>query len=402
LHNPDAKRPNPAAGKYPIAAAVLALLLAGVIMPSPLYELYRRNFNLTPAEITLVFAIYALSLIPSLIFLGGISDQIGRRRTMLVGIVLLALGSLVLAFADGLIWLIIARVLQGLAMGVSLGAAIAAITEWMTEKQRKHASQVVVISTGVGAAFGALLGGILGQYSTQGSTLPYLIHIALLIVVGAAVATVPSCPHVHPSLHSSVLRVPSAIRRPFFIASGQTFISWGTIAIFLSLVPTFLNNSLDLHNLVVGALVVAVIQLGSILASLVGERLGNRQAIIVAMLVLGAGMWSLLLSEPTHAHALVGIGALLVGVANGLSYLAGLRIIQEIAPPDHRAEVTSAFLVASYSGFSLPALAVGFAANYIGLYPALVVAAIALGVIALTVIALTTERNLKAPTPAAT
>ncbi|MDQ6825291.1 MAG: hypothetical protein M3007_07500 [Candidatus Eremiobacteraeota bacterium] len=71
-----------------------------------------------------------------------------------------------------------------------------------------------------------------------------------------------------------------------------------------------------------------------------------------------------------------------MGIANGLSYLAGLRIVQEIAPPDHRAEVTSAFLVASYSGFSLPALAVGFAANFIGLYPALVVAAIALGVIA--------------------
>jgi hypothetical protein len=88
-----------------------------------------------------------------------------------------------------------------------------------------------------------------------------------------------------------------------------------------------------------------------------------------------------------------------VGVANGLSYLAGLRIIQDIAPPDHRAEVTSAFLGASYSGFSLPALAVGFAANFIGLFPALVVAAIARGIIALT-----TDRNLKvkAPTPGAT
>src|SRR5215469_16205012 len=109
---------NPAAGKYPIAATAMGLMLAGSLMPTPLFELYHRLWGLTPAEISLIFAIYAGSLIPSLLFLGGVSDSIGRRRTILLAFVGMALGALIFAFADGLIWLIIARIVQGLAMGI--------------------------------------------------------------------------------------------------------------------------------------------------------------------------------------------------------------------------------------------------------------------------------------------
>ena len=108
---------NPAAGRYPIAALALALMLAGTLLPTPLFELYHRTWNLTPAEISLVFAVYAASLIPSLIFLGGLSDSIGRRRTILLAFAVLAVGSLIFAFADGLPWLIAARIVQGVGMG---------------------------------------------------------------------------------------------------------------------------------------------------------------------------------------------------------------------------------------------------------------------------------------------
>src|SRR6202012_1624439 len=74
---------KPAAGKAPIAMLALALMMMGVLMPAPLFELYPLTWNLTPASISIIFAVYAASLIPSLLLLGGISDLIGRRRTML-------------------------------------------------------------------------------------------------------------------------------------------------------------------------------------------------------------------------------------------------------------------------------------------------------------------------------
>ncbi len=389
---------NPAAGRYPIAAVAMALMLASSLLPTPLFELYHRTWNLTPADTSVVFAVYAASLIPSLLFLGGLSDSIGRRRTILLAFALLAIASLAFAFADGLRWLIIARIIQGLAMGIGTGAAAAAIREWTTEAQRVHAPAITVLATGGGSAFGALLGGMLAEYGPHPTALPYLVMIGLLACGAIAVATVPSCPHLHPAGLSATLHVPASIRRPFMIAATQSFIGWSTFAIFIALVPAFLSRALNLHSLLVGAFVITIVQIGSVSASLSAQKLPPRTAIIGAMLALGAGVWLLLIAISLRAELLVAIAALIAGAGGGVSYLSGLSIIGTIAPPEHRAETLSAYLVACYLGFSIPALGIGIASTYFGLTPAFITAAIILGIIAITISLLTTTRNLT-PTP---
>jgi MFS family permease len=386
---------NPAAGRYPIAVAAIALLIAGVFMPTPLYELYHREWNLTPGEISFVFAVYAASLIPSLLFLGGMSDGIGRRKTLLIAIAIAVLGALVFALASGLWWLIAARVLQGVSLGIGLPTAVAAVREWMVDAMGPLAGTLAIVGTSVGSAFGALLAGVLAEYAPLPNALTFLVYIVLLAMLAAAVASVPSCPHLGPASHRNFPTIPRAIRRPFFVASGESFIGWATLAIFVSILPSFLAQGLGVHNLLLGALVVADMQLGMLVASLTGRGLRNRVAIILAMLCLGAGFWILLFAAPYHVYALLVIAIFVAGFGNGLSYLAGLNIVNAIAPPDRRAETLSAFLVVCYVGFSLPALSVGIAADYVGLYAAIVGGAIALGVIAVAAIFLTTERNLQ-------
>jgi MFS family permease len=255
---------NPAAGRYPVAAAALGLMLAGTLLPTPLFELYHRMWNLTPAEISLVFAIYAGSLIPSLLFLGSLSDRYGRRRTILLALGLLALGSLIFAFAHGLWWMIGARIVQGVGMGIGTGSAAAAVREWMNEADRPRAGAVTVVAVSAGSAAGALLGGVLGQFAPFPLVLPYVVHIALLACGAIAVAMVPSCPHLQSAVdHSPIPQIPRTIRRPFFIASVESFIGWATFAIFVALVPSFLARALDLHNLLVGATVITLIQAGT-------------------------------------------------------------------------------------------------------------------------------------------
>ncbi len=87
------------------------------------------------------------------------------------------------------------------------------------------------------------------------------------------------------------------------------------------------------------------------------------------MLALGAGVWLLLIAISLRAEVLVAIAALIAGAGGGVSYLAGLNIIGAISPPEHRAETLSAYLVACYLGFSIPALGIGIAATYFGLTP---------------------------------
>lgn len=386
---------NPAAGRYPIAVAAIALLIAGVFMPTPLYELYHREWSLSPSQISIVFAVYAASLIPSLLFLGGMSDGIGRRKTLLIAIAIAALGALVFAFASGLWWLIAARVLQGVSLGIGLPTAVAAVREWMVDSMRSLAGTLAIVGTSVGSAFGALLAGVLAEYAPLPNTLVFLVYVVLLVVLAAAVASVPSCPHLGPASHRNFPTIPRAIRRPFFVAAGESFIGWAVLAIFVSLLPSFLAQGLGVHNLLLGAIVVADMQLGMLIASLTSRGLSNRVAIILAMLFLGVGFWILLLAEPHHVYALIAVAIFVAGFGNGLSYLAGLNIVNAIAPPDHRAEMLSAFLVVCYIGFSIPALGVGIAADFVGLYAAIVGGAIALGVLAVVSILTTTDRNLK-------
>jgi MFS family permease len=386
---------NPAAGRYPIAVAAIALLIAGVFMPTPLYQLYHREWGLTSGQISVVFAIYAASLIPSLLFLGGISDGIGRRKTLLIAIAIAALGSLAFAFASGLWWLIAARAFQGVALGIGLPTAVAAVREWMDEVMRPRAGTLAIVGTSVGAAFGALIAGILAEYAPLPNTLSFLVYIVLLAGLAVAVASVPSCPHLGPASHREFPTIAPAIRRPFLVASGESFVGWATLAIFVSLLPSFLAQGLDLHNLLLGAVVVANMMFGMLVASLTGRGLRNRAAIILALLGLGAGFWILLLAEPHHVYVLLIAAIFIAGYGNGLSYLAGLNIVNNIAPPEHRAETLSAFLVVCYLGFSLPALGVGIVADQVGLYRAMVAGAIALGVIAVVMILVTTDRNLR-------
>ncbi len=387
---------NPAAGRYPIAAAALALLLAGVFIPSPLYQYYHAQWGLTPGEISCVFAIYAASLIPTLLYFGGISDAIGRRKTLVIAIGIASLGALTLACASNLWWLLGGRVLQGIAIAIGTPTATAAIREWMETSMQERAGTVAIVGIALGSAFGAALAGLLAQYAPWPTVLPFLVYIALSGIMVLIIRTVPSCPHCVKAAHRGLPKIGPAIRRPFAVAASASFVGWGVISIFVSLVPSLLDAALGVHSLLVGSFVVCGVQVGQLLAAAVAAHFSNRAGIVTALLALGAGVWTLLLAVPHHVFALLVVAIVIVGLGNGLAYIAGLNIVNAIAPPEHRAETLAALFVSSYLGFSIPALTVGVAANHVGLYVAIVGAGIGLGVVAVAIMLALTQQSLEA------
>jgi len=62
-----------------------------------------------------VFGIYALAVLAALLTVGSLSDYVGRRPVLLSAIVIQAAGLVVLSQANGLLELVIGRILQGLA-----------------------------------------------------------------------------------------------------------------------------------------------------------------------------------------------------------------------------------------------------------------------------------------------
>lgn len=132
---PPARTPglqSPARGSIrPMIVVWIAwvVLMAGVNLPTPLYAVYSERFGFSSAVLTAVFALYAFVLVPALMLLGQLSDRLGRRIVLLMGLAAGAAGLIVFALAESTAWLFAGRVFQGLAVGMASSAATAALVE---------------------------------------------------------------------------------------------------------------------------------------------------------------------------------------------------------------------------------------------------------------------------------
>src|SRR5919199_1291614 len=111
-----------------VAGALFVMLLDGNL-PTPLYGVYREAFGFSATTLTLIFAVYALALVPSLLVFGQLSDRVGRRPVIVGGLAVAALGLVVLAGAQSTAALLAGRVVQGIALGAAVGTVPAALVE---------------------------------------------------------------------------------------------------------------------------------------------------------------------------------------------------------------------------------------------------------------------------------
>jgi MFS family permease len=78
-------------------------------IPTPLYPIYQKAFDLSDLTLTLVYAVYVLGNLVVLIVFGGLADRIGRRRTILAAVVLTFASTAAFAAASSVAWLFLGR-----------------------------------------------------------------------------------------------------------------------------------------------------------------------------------------------------------------------------------------------------------------------------------------------------
>src|SRR5882672_8636774 len=88
-----------------VVTAVVAHTLWTSAAPSMTYRLYASEWSLTPTVTTAMFAVFPIVVVTVLICFGDISDYIGRRATILVGLVFSLLGTACFAIALSVPWI---------------------------------------------------------------------------------------------------------------------------------------------------------------------------------------------------------------------------------------------------------------------------------------------------------
>jgi EmrB/QacA subfamily drug resistance transporter len=158
----------------------------------------QRELGFTVGERQWVVTAYALAFGSLLLLFGRISDLLGRRTTLLLGLGAFAAASALGGFAPTFGVLVAARAVQGAAGAMIAPAALALLSTTFTEtRERGRAFAVFGGVSGSGAAVGMILGGVLTQYLDWRWTLFVNVAIAAIAISGAVIL-IPHQPAVSP------------------------------------------------------------------------------------------------------------------------------------------------------------------------------------------------------------
>jgi MFS family permease len=335
--------------------------------------------------LTLIFATYAIVLVPSLLVFGQVSDRLGRRVVILSGLALAVVALALFAFAQGIAWLFAARALQGLAVGAISGTATAALVELEPAGDRRRAALPSGIAQAGGSGTGVLAAGALAQWAPAPRMLCYLLWLAMTVACALSVLTIPEPVRRAKEWRMQRPSVPATIRAPFARASLAAAAFWAVAALYLSIVPSYVRKLLSTHDLALVGALSALVLIASCAGQLLTQRpaLSNRVAQAAGLALLAAGLALLVIAFPMHSLALVLASATLAGLGHGVGFLAAQTEINELSPVNRRGEVTSAFVCCIYAGVAAAVIAVGLLTVRVSLVDA--VAGFAIGIAAVAV-----------------
>ena len=338
-----------------------AVTMMGTTLPTPLYPIYATELGFTTLTVTVLFAVYAIGVVTTLLLFGRLSDHIGRKPVLLAAVVLAAASAVLFLLPPSLPLLVTARVVSGIAAGLMSGAGTAAVIDLFGVQRKSVAGTVAVAVNTGGLALGTLLSGILADLTSDALTVPYLVH--LVLAVGAALALAMGVPSTPRTTNASGWlqrpQVPRAIRSAFMravLAAGSGFAVTGVLTAVSGLL---LAGHLHVRSHTAAGGVVFLAFSGMAAGQLLARRLAPTRAQVVGCvgMVLAAGLIAVALTAPSLAALLA--AAVIVGVSGGMCLLAGLAMTVEQVAVEQRGAVSSAFFAGLYTMLAVPAVGVG-------------------------------------------
>ena len=368
---PPARRPLPRSVAYLLAAAAIGLALFASGTPSPLYGTYAELWGFDSLVLTLVYATYAFGVLASLILAGRLSDEVWRRPVLIIALATLAAVTVPFMVADSVVWLFVARGIQGLATGLVLSAAAAALLDLHKNRDPVAVGLTNGVASTIGLGAGVMVSAAIVQYLPAPRVLPYVLLAALFLIALAAAwrlrEPVEVAPGARIRLTPQQPYVPPVARRPFLLASLAVLSSWSIGGLFLSLGPELsaIVYSSDNH-VVVSGLALFLLAGAATASQLLFGRAAPWIGAVYGSLALGAGMAMIVAGSAADSAILFTLGAIVTGAGFGVAFLGGLRSLSAAIPPEHRAATMSAFYVVAYGSLSVPAVIAGLVVEPLG------------------------------------
>jgi predicted MFS family arabinose efflux permease len=339
---------------------------------SPILTQIGTQLNISASLRGTLITAYAISLGIAALFIGPISDRLGRRKILLMGSGAMAISLLMHSIAFDYFSLLALRILAGLSGGVLTGVCVAYIGDYFPSEKRGWANGVVATGGAagqiIGIPAGTILAGEIGFYAPFqffGFIMVLAFFIILWKVPQPAVA-LSTCPT---NLTHSLKKYLEILRKPavktIAISYALMFLS---ISSFIVYFPTWLENSFRVNSYDIATLFLigglATVFTGPI-SGMISDKTGRKQILIFSnlLLVIIMPLSVFLLNMNYELYYVVFFFIMLLIVARMVPLQA---LASEVVHDDHRGRMMSLVIAIGQIGMAFGAGVAGLIYTNVG------------------------------------
>ncbi|MCF6340658.1 MAG: MFS transporter [Sulfurimonas sp.] len=269
-------------------SAILSLRFLGLFLVLPVISIYALDLEgSTPLLVGVVVGGYALTQAIFQVPFGTMSDKIGRKPTLLVGLLIFLVGSIICAYSTDIYTLMFGRFLQGAG---AIGAVITAmISDLVPEEVRGKAMAIMGGSIALSFAIAMGLGPVLG--ANYGLDFLFIITAVLAILAILLLFTkVPTPPIIKHTYHattrtSDIIKDPNLLNMIIINAMQKGLMTVAFVIIPIILTSTdFAWEISDLYMAYLPAMIFGLVAMGP--AAVFGEKYNKPKEIFLLSIVL--------------------------------------------------------------------------------------------------------------------
>jgi MFS family permease len=308
-----------------LASTVVFLDIVFFSAIAPLLPEYVDELGLSDAQAGFLTASYAAGTLLASLPGGFVASRLGPRRTVVVGLCLLGVASVVFGFGEQILVLDAARFTQGIAGALIWIGAISWLVSVAPVERRGSVIGTALGTAVAGALFGPALGALAGSVGTE------LVFGSVLIVSLALALVAMRLPDAKAPASQSLTEVGSTLlTRPVlnaFVFVAAPSVMFGAVEV---LVPLRIDDLGGSHGLIAAGFIAGA-ALEAALAPVAGrfsDRRGRRAPYVSGLAVCVAAMVALALAA--------GLGAIITGlvvasVGAGLCFAPAMALMSDIA-----------------------------------------------------------------------
>lgn len=295
-------------------SAIISLRFFGLFIVLPVISVYAMNLQgATTSIVGIIVGGYALTQMIFQVPFGIMSDKLGRKGTIIVGLILFGLGSILCSVSTDVLTLLLGRLMQGAG---AIGAVVTAmISDLVKEEQRPKAMAMMGGSIAMAFAFAMILGPTLGSWFGVESLfiLTAVIAFASIIVLLKAVPNPPKITHTYnkKGAVTSVLFNKNLIKMNITNFLQKGFMTFAFMIIPMVLIKHYEWVMADLWKVYLPATVFGVLAMAP--AAILAEKKGKFKEVLIAGIIFFGISYLIIGTSSTPVIFVVGVVLFFIG-----------------------------------------------------------------------------------------